>query len=325
MSTKINPFPPISNGMDNVAATIEKLCISIGFGHDIQDCEVRQGGNHNVIMFSYVPLPSSDPTRPPPSNHRQFCILRTTKEIFKDFSDKASENTKRTVATMHSYGEGGAHLSKLPVPAVLAYDAMCDNGIGCPYIIQRRAAGNDLQKWYKDLDAAVPADGPYDLTERLRIAEEMAVFIASMENSFPFQEYGDLIHGASMPDKNMAFSGEGIEMKIRGPYVGDVQISGSLNHIDFFESLINARIAEKEISQDAYQNLVKLKKIFEQMKQFKLLDEINAVPTLYHRDLYPRNVIFDCARTDGEMNLTAVIDWDDTMVVSYLCNVTQET
>ncbi|TGO08036.1 hypothetical protein BTUL_0229g00030 [Botrytis tulipae] len=312
---KINPFPPISNGMDNVAANIEMFCRDIGFGHDIQDCEVRQGGNHNVIMFSYVPFPLSDPTHPPPSNHRQLCILRTRKEIFKDSSDMACEDTKRIVAAMHSYGEAGAYPSKLPIPAVLAYDAMYDNAIGCPYIIQRRAAGNDLQKWYEDLDAALPADGPYNLTERLIIAEEMAVFIASMENSFQFQKYGDLIHGASMPDKNMAFSGEEIEMRIRGPSVGDVQTPGSLNHVDYFESLISAHIAATGISQAAHQNLVKLEKIFKQMKQWELLDQFNAVPTLFHRDLYPRNVIFDCAETDGEMKLTAVIDWDNTVVL----------
>ncbi|TGO50881.1 hypothetical protein BOTNAR_0376g00030 [Botryotinia narcissicola] len=301
--------------MDNVAATIEMFCRNIKFGHDIQDCEVRQGGNHNVIMFSYVPFAFSDPTRPPPSNHRQFCILRTKKEFFEDSIDMACENTKRTVAAMHSYGEGGTHPSKLPIPAVLVYDAMYDNAIGCPYIIQQRAAGNDLQKWYEDLEAAVPAEGPYDLTERLKIAEEMAVFIASMENSFQFQEYGDLIHGASIPEKNMAFSGEEMEMRIRGPYVGDVQVPGSLNHIEFFESLISARIAKTGISQAAYEELAKLKKIFEQMKEWELLDEFSTVPTLYHRDLYARNVIFDCAGTDGEMKLTAVIDWDETVVI----------
>ncbi|TGO41914.1 hypothetical protein BHYA_0015g00770 [Botrytis hyacinthi] len=313
--SKINPFPPISNGIDNVAATIEMFCTDIRLGHDIQDCEVRQGGNHNVIMFSYVPFPSSDPTRPPPSNHRQFCILRTRKEISIDSLATACEYTKRTVAAMHNYGEGGAHPSQFPIPAVLAYDAMYDNAIGCPYIIQRRAAGNDLQKWYKDLDAAVPADGPYDLTERLKIAEEIAIFIASMENRFPFLGYGDLTHGWSMPATNIAYLGEEIEMRITGPYVGDVQTPSSSNHIDLIESLIKAHIARPGVSQAEYQNLVKLGKIFVQMKHWKLLDEFNTVPTLYHRDLYPRNVIFDRARMDGQMNLTAVIDWDGTMVL----------
>ncbi|KAF7881466.1 hypothetical protein EAF00_011835 [Botryotinia globosa] len=318
MSTEIsktNPFPPILNGMDDVAATIEMFCRNIRFGHDIQDCEVRQGGNHNVIMFSYVPLAFSDPTRPPPFNHRQFCILRTRKEILKDSKGMACKNTTRTVATMHSYGEGGAHLPGLPIPAVLAYDATYDNAIGCPYILQRRAAGNDLQKWYKDLDAAVPADGPYDLTERLKIAEEMAIFIARMENSFQFQEYGDLIHGASMPEKNMAFSGEEMEMRVRGLCIGDVQTPTSSNHIDFFESIMSARMAETGIPRAAYWKLMKLKEIFEQTRKWRLSTVVNGEPTLYHRDLYPRNVIFDCAGTDGEMKLTAVIDWDETVVL----------
>ncbi|TGO25505.1 hypothetical protein BPAE_0078g00040 [Botrytis paeoniae] len=321
-TTKTNPFPPLSDGIDHVAATIELFCTEIGLGHDIQNCEVREGGNNTVIMFSYIPFTSSDPDHPPPSYTRQHCILRTRKRILINSLNATSEATKRIVAVMHTYGEAGPHPSPLPIPAILAYDETYDNIIQCPYIIQRKAAGEDLKKWYELLDIPGPASDQYHMKERLRIAEEMAKFIASMENNVQFAEYRVLVNGPGMLEEEM-------EMSIEGPIVGSVRIPGILKHVDFIESLINARgeiaAAQFGYSSAECQDLEKLGGVFQQVRDGGLLDRFSGVSTLWHPDLYPRNVVFDWvgagagagsgAGEDKEMKLTAVIDWDNAMVL----------
>ncbi|KAF7895755.1 uncharacterized protein EAF01_009717 [Botrytis porri] len=226
---------------------------------------------------------------------------------------------KTIVAVMHSFGEGSAHPSHLPIPAILAYDETYDNAIKCPYIIQRRAAGDDLKEWYKVLDSQVPATGPYDLTDRLRIAEEIAKFLARTENGSQLQVYGTLINGLGMLAKDIEFSGEKMEVRIRGPSVGTVQIPSLLHHIDMIERLIEAWIKILSpgagAAQAEYQNVVELKGIFQQMKQEGRLDRVSSAATLWHQDLYPRNIMFNRAGVARELKLTAVIDWDGAMVL----------
>ncbi|TGO43825.1 hypothetical protein BCON_0824g00010 [Botryotinia convoluta] len=323
-TTKINPFPPISSGIKYVAATIELFCADIGLGHNIQNCEAREGKNNTVIMFSYIPFKSSDPDHPRPSYTRQHCILRTRKRILIDSLNATCEATQRIVAVMHTYGEKGPYPSPLPIPAILAYDGTYDNMIRCPYIIQRKAAGNDLEKWNEVLDVSGSTTGLYDLKDRLSIAEEMAKFIACMENKFQFGAYGVLINDPDMLGNTMGFLEEDIEMRISGPFVGRVQVSGKLQHADLIESLINAQGETtgkgSGCSSAEYQDVVKLGEIFERMRDTGLLDRFSGVATLWHPDLYPRNVVFDCVDVYagagiGEMKLTAVIDWDNAMVL----------
>ncbi|KAF5875498.1 uncharacterized protein Bfra_003952 [Botrytis fragariae] len=322
-TTTTNPFPPLSHGINHVAATIELFCADIGLGHDIQNCEVREGGNNSVIMFTYIPSTPSDPTHPPPSNTRQHCILRTRKQILINSLNATSEATKRIVAVMHTHGEAGPHPSPLPIPAILAYDETYDNMIRCPYIIQRKAEGNGLDIWYRILDDEGSASDQYHMKERLRIAEEMATFIASMEKNFRFGAYGVLVNGPGMLGKKIGLLEEEIEAKVRDPLVGNVQIPGELQHVDFIESLINARgeiaAAKFGCSSAEYRNLEKLREVFQQVRDGGLSDWYSGVATLWHPDLYPRNVVFDCvdagAGADKEMKLTAVIDWDNAMVL----------
>ncbi|KAF7923758.1 uncharacterized protein EAE98_007576 [Botrytis deweyae] len=320
-----NPFPPPEptdlGEIDRLPATIEEFCTTIGLGHDIQNCERREGGNNNVVMFSYMPFTSSDPNHPP--HTRQHCILRTEKIVFTNSPNAECEDTKRIVALAQVCGEAEPHPSQLPIPAVLAYDESYDNTIGCPYIVQRKAAGKDLARWYELLNVPGSATEQYHLKERMRVAEEMAKFLASVEMNFQYTAYGLLVNRRGMLGKSV----EGLEketwMGINPRLVGNVWIPGNVQHDVFIEGLINVHLQvayEKSGFLSAeYKDLVKLSRIFQEMRDEGLMDRFSGVTTLWHPDLYPRNVVFD--RVDAgegmgrEMKLTAVIDWDDALVL----------
>ncbi|KAF7952701.1 hypothetical protein EAE96_005932 [Botrytis aclada] len=327
-TTKINPFVSISNEIEHVAATIERFCTDIRLGHNIQNCKVLEGGNNIVTMFSYKPFTSSDATHPPPPNYRESCILRTKKKIF-DSLNMPCESIKRSVAIMHTFGAGAPHPSGLPIPAILAYDSGYDNPIQYPYIIQRKAAGMDLQHWYRDFAISGSGSGSnqYHMKERMSIAEEMAKFIASVEEKYNSRVYGNWIHRRGMLGKSMGGLGEGAEVEITGAVVGGVRVPVKLKHDEWIEKLIETRLERLSrdfgISSDKYTEVMELSDVFRQMRGGGVVDKYCAVGTLWHPDLYPRNVVFDrvgavAGGSDGatgKMKLTAVIDWDNAMVL----------
>ncbi|KAF7870183.1 uncharacterized protein EAF02_009373 [Botrytis sinoallii] len=272
-----NPFPPPKpthlGEIDRLPATIEDFCTAIGLGHDIQNCERRGGGNNKVVMFSYMPFTSSDPTHAPPSDTRQHCILRTEQIIFTNPLDAEC-----------ACGEAEPHPSQLPIPAILAYDESYDNIIGCPYIVQRKAAGKDLAEWYELLNVPGSATEQYHLKERMRVAEEMAKFLASVEKNFQDTEYGLLVNRLGMLGKSVEGLEKETQMGINPRTVGDVWIPGNVQHDVFIEGLINAGLqaaGEKLGFLSAkYKDLVKLSRIFQEMRDEGLMDRFSGVTTL---------------------------------------------
>ncbi|ESZ94611.1 hypothetical protein SBOR_5022 [Sclerotinia borealis F-4128] len=307
-----NPFPSSLDGIEQVTAVIEEFGQDIGFGHDVENCEVVGGSNNYVVMFSYIPDTSSRP------GSREKFILRTRKNKLIDTTYMVDDSTARAVAVMHTYGHGGPSASLLPIPAILAYDGTCDNPIKCPFIIQRKAAGKTLEEHYKILNSSIPSTDSYDLTERLKFAEEIAKLIANMENNFTFSEYGRLNDSGDMPSSDMDFVGSTMKICIYGTPIDtdDMTISTKPDYQNFISSLVDAWTAPttSHPTQAYLNDLSKLRQIFEEMSNAGLFGRYNHTPTLFHPDLYPRNVIFDCVEP-RDIELTAVIDWDDAVVL----------
>ncbi|KAI9648743.1 hypothetical protein NHQ30_003383 [Ciborinia camelliae] len=315
-----NPFPPSSEGIEHVTAVIEKFIRKIGFGKYVENCEMRGGSNNNVVMFQCTLFkPSSHGNAPQILGNREHCILRTMMYKPRDTKDVIHGATKRVVALVHAYGEGGSSETPLPIPAILAYDASFDNPIKCPYIIQRKAAGETLEKHYRILDSSIPRTGLYDLGERLKFAEEIAKFIEKKESSVTFSSYGIIDNRPDMASRNMGFIGSSMQTRIVTPVIQGVVIPTQPDFENFIGSLVNAwsGVSKENLSTAEVIDLFQLKKIFDEMNEYKLFRRYDGTPTIWHPDLYPRNVMFHCAGPRN-IELTAVVDWDHSLVLPRL-------
>ncbi|MCJ1347958.1 hypothetical protein MMC31_006188 [Peltigera leucophlebia] len=260
----------------------ERLCQSIGFGESV--VEKMHGGSFNRVLK--VILASGD----------QY-VLR----VPRNNGTETAQDLKDHVA-INSYAA-----TYFPVPEIIAYDSTADNAIDSPYIIQKFAQGQCLEKLFEERVLAIE--------DHIQIASIVAGIFARMEKlSFPTP--GRLVTATDIPDRCDDFSILSTNVAI-APFKteeGEVLASTSSPSVaDFLGAILDMRYENSQIHNlPLLQKWTRLREINQEMKSRGLLNCEQSV--LWHWDFAPRNILVN-RKPDNSWEITAVLDWDGALCV----------
>lgn len=200
----------------------------------------------------------------------------------------------------------------VPVPAVVKYDASCDNPIGHEYILLERASGESLDVIFKTLDE----DKISSIIDQL---VDVLVQLHSKEwdhiGGLKFTETGEIVPGPvleetfwQVPDIQQYWGpDETVEtLNIKGPFP---------SYVDY----ISAHIRKYKYAIATHESLTFMRDLLPRLDAFlgalaRDSSELNKVKLkLAHKDLHFGNILYDTHL--GE--ITAIIDWEFAGIVPF--------
>lgn len=278
----------------------------------IDDVQVQRmkGGSYNRIIGVSVPRPQSKlPWYALLGLHKALpsCPLPSTKPAVKsqEYIVRIPRGPVYSLIRDATTLEYVARKVPYPTPNVLAYDSSNDNVLGQPYMLQERFDGQPLSDLWDSLN--------HDQKKHIsRDVAKMVLQLSTITNRCP----GVISTRNSNHDLNTDLKVEPIPIPRSSPdspTIHDVlfpQIVEQQTTRDFLTSL-----CDRQQASAAQRNKPSFPKIWAGFKQMiQKLHELGRIPdtdcfSLYHGDLYPRNILCKVVDERG-VTITGIIDWD---------------
>ena len=278
-STIVYSHEPFESFKDKVALLITELFPALK-AEEIQITRLAGGGFNRIIGIS-IPQPYSEPSPDTTSLQQSELILRIPRFEGRDL-------TRQSLTIIHL-----KKLTSLPIPEILNYDSGCNNGLGEPYILMKRLAGNGLHVVHNAMSH----------TEKLSMARTIAQVIARIHSSPVPLGYG-LLCGS---DEGLIICEHTDDNERK---LVDCSYAPPPTLTDYLTTRFS-EMARKAV--DAFN-----RSIYEGLRD-AVADITKLLPSrasyrhvLHHTDFAARNILVEYSAGDGLLwHVSGILDWDE--------------